>query len=170
MFLAACLYTAGRLEEAIETGRLAVERDPESFVAHWVLGISLGLAGRFDEAVSTLEAAAATAGRPSSALSILADVYGRSGRPSEANAVHRELLDRAARGYVPLAHMVLSAKAVGQHEAAMAFARRAWDEREPPFILWARHFPFYRPLHSDPHFAAILREMDSPAQNEVGQS
>jgi hypothetical protein len=44
----------------------------------------------------------------------------------------------------------------------MAFARRAWDEREPSFILWARQFPQYRALHSDPRFAAILREMDSP--------
>jgi len=36
----------------------------------------------------------------------------------------------------------------------------AWDEREPPFILWARHFPQYRTLHSDPRFASILLEMD----------
>jgi hypothetical protein len=43
----------------------------------------------------------------------------------------------------------------------MAFARRAWDEREPTFILHARHFPEFRTLHSDPRFAAILREMDS---------
>jgi len=47
-----------------------------------------------------------------------------------------------------------------QHEEAIAFARRAWAEREPPFILWARHFPQYRPLHADPRFAAILSEMD----------
>ena len=44
----------------------------------------------------------------------------------------------------------------------MTFAHRAWDEREPPFILWARHFPQYRTLHADPRFAAILREMDEP--------
>jgi hypothetical protein len=43
----------------------------------------------------------------------------------------------------------------------MTYARRAWDEREPSFILWARHFPPYRRLHADPRFAAILREMDS---------
>ena len=60
------------------------------------------------------------------------------------------------------AYLALTAEAAGQHEEAMAFARRAWDEREPPFILHARHFPEFRTLHSDPRFAAILREMDSP--------
>jgi hypothetical protein len=44
----------------------------------------------------------------------------------------------------------------------MAFARRAWDDREPAFTLWARHFPHYRALHSDPRFAAILSEMNEP--------
>ena len=71
-------------------------------------------------------------------------------------------MDRASRGYVSATHLALTAEAAGQHEEAMAFARRAWDEREPSFILWARHFPPYRTLHSDPRFAAILREMDSP--------
>jgi hypothetical protein len=41
-------------------------------------------------------------------------------------------------------------------------ARRAWDEREPTFILHARYFPEYRTLRSDPRFAAIVREMDEP--------
>ena len=40
--------------------------------------------------------------------------------------------------------------------------RRAWDEREPVFILHARHFPEFRNLHWDPRFAEILREMDEP--------
>ena len=87
---------------------------------------------------------------------------GRGRQPAEALALHRELVDRASRGYVSAAHLALTAEAAGQHEEAMAFARRAWDEREPAFILWARHFPQYRTLHSDPRFAAILREMDSP--------
>ncbi len=49
----------------------------------------------------------------------------------------------------------------------MAFARRAWDEREPTFILHARHFPEFRTLHSDPRFAAILREMNRPTTGEA---
>ena len=161
MLLACCLCTAGRLDEAVETARRAVQQDRESFIAHWILGVSLGTAGRFEEAVSTLETAAGMSGRHSRALSSLAGVFGQWGRPSEASALHRELMDRAPRAYVSLTYLILTAEAAGQHEEAMAFARRAWDEREPPFILHARHFPEFRTLRSDPRFAAILREMDS---------
>jgi eukaryotic-like serine/threonine-protein kinase len=162
MNLGVCLFTAGRLDQAIEACRWATQMDPESFVALWALGIALGLAGRFEEAVASLEAAAEMSGRHSLALTALAGVFGQGREPAEALALHRELVDRASRGYVSAAHLALTAEAAGQHEEAMAFARRAWDEREPAFILWARHFPQYRTLHSDPRFAAILREMDSP--------
>jgi tetratricopeptide (TPR) repeat protein len=164
MTLGVCLFTAGRLDEAIDACRRATHLDPESFVSRWALGIAFGLAERFDEAFSTLDAAAQMSGRHPLSLVGLAGVFGRWGKPAEAGAVHRELLDRAAQRYVSPAHLALTADAAGDREEAMVFARRAWDEREPSFILWARHFPQYRPLHSDPRFAAILREMDSPVQ------
>jgi len=161
MNLANCLLTAGRLDEAIETCRRAIQLDYESFVARWALGITLGMSGRFEDAVSTLEAAARMSERHALALVGLAGVFGQWGKRSEASALHRELMDRASLGYVSACHLALTAEAAGQHEEAMAFVRRAWDEREPAFILWGRHFPPYRALHSDPRFAAILREMDS---------
>jgi len=162
MSLGMCLFTAGRLDEAIDTCRRAVQLDAESFVARWALGITLGTAGQFEEAVATLGSAALTSGRHPLALTGLAGVFGQTGHLAEALAVHRELVNRASRGYVSPSHLALTAEAAGEHEDAMTLARRAWDEREPSFILWARHFPQYRPLHSDPRFAAILREMDSP--------
>jgi serine/threonine protein kinase/tetratricopeptide (TPR) repeat protein len=161
MILACCLCTAGRLDEAIETARRAVQHDPESFVARWALGVSLSTAGRFDEAVSTLETAAGMSERHSRALSSLAGVFGQWGKRSEAIALHGELMDRASRAYVPLTYLFLTAEGSGHHEEAMAFARRAWDEREPTLILHARYWPEFRTLRSDPRFAAILREMDA---------
>jgi Flp pilus assembly protein TadD len=64
MTLGICLFTASRLEEAIDTCQRAIQLDPASFVSRWALGIALGMAGRFDEAVSTLESAAAMSGPP----------------------------------------------------------------------------------------------------------
>jgi serine/threonine-protein kinase len=170
MTLGVSLFTAGRLDEAIERCRRAIQLDPDSFVAHWALGVSLGMTGRFEEAVSMLETAAGMSGRHGLALTVLAGVFKQWGKPPEARALHRELMDRASRTYVSPSHLALTAEAAGQHEEAIAFARRAWDEREPSFIIWARHFPQYRTLHSDPRFAAILREMDSPEDNEERRS
>jgi len=160
--LGLCLFTAGELDEAIQTCRQAVQQDPESFVARWALGHSLALAGRFDEAISTLEAAAEMSGRHSLAITALAGAFGQVGKLAEAHALHRELMDRATRGYVSPTHLALTAEAAGDRDEAMAFARRAWDEREPSFILWARHFPQYRTLQTDPRFVAIVREMNEP--------
>ena len=78
----------------------------------------------------------------------------------EASALHHELRDRASREYVSAPYLALAAEAAGHRDEALAFARRAWDEREPAFILHARHFPEYHSLRSDPRFAAILREMN----------
>lgn len=161
MNLSTCLCTANRLDEAIEMARRAIQLDTDSFIAHWMLGVAMGTAGRFEEAAFTLEAAAGMSGRHTLALTCLAGVFGQWKKPAEANRLHQELMERASRGYVPAAHLALTAEAAGERENAIAFARRAWDEREPPFILWARHFPQYRTLHSDPRFAAILLEMDS---------
>ena len=169
MNLGNCLLTAGRLDEAIATDRRAIQLDPESFVARWSLGIALGMTGRFEEAVSTLEAAARMSGRHSLALTGLAGVFGQWGKPSEASALHRELLERASQRYVSSTHLALTAEAAGQREEALGYARRAWDQREPPFLLWGRHFPQYRTLRSDSRFAAILQEMDSLDENEVNR-
>ena len=160
--LGACLFTAGRLEEAVDVCHHAVQQDPGSFVAQWAFGISLGLVGRFDEAISLLEAAAAMSNRHTLALTALAAVFGQAGTPMESMTLHRELLDRVPRQYASPSHLALTAEAAGERGVALAFARRAWDDRDPNFILWARHFPHYRPLHSDPQFVAILQDMNQP--------
>ena len=108
-----------------------------------------------------LEAAAAISGRHYLALQSLSSAYGRAGQQEAAEAIYRELLDRSTRTYLPFTAMIVAADAAGHRDEAMALARQAWDEREPAFVLFARHFPEFRTLHSDPRFAAILAEMNA---------
>jgi adenylate cyclase len=164
MIVAACLATAGRLEEAIAMGRLAMERDPDSYVARWQLGVVLVEAGRIDEAIALLETAPAESANTLELVS-LAFAYHQAGRASDAAEVHEAMLARTAARYVPRAFLALSAAAAGRQDDAIAHARAAWDDREPPFILFARGYPQWRPLHADPRFQAILREMETPGDS-----
>ncbi len=162
--VAACLGTAGRLDEAIDVGRKAVELDPESFVARWVLGTFLSESGRYEEAVATFRYAADMSQRHAYALVGMAIACGRWGQPEVAKSVLRELTERAQRTYVSAAHLLLAAEATGDRGLAIQYAERAWADREPPFTLFARHFPEYAALRSDPRFAAILGEMNTESE------
>ena len=105
--------------------------------------IALGLAGRFEEAVSTLEDGAGMSGAPlARPHSLGGSSAKREGRGRRAPYIRTD--GPRQRGHISASHLALTAQ---------------------PFILQARHFPQYRTLHSDPRFAAILRKMDEPQQN-----
>lgn len=165
MILAACLFTAGTSDEGLMVARLAVERDPESFVARWVLGITQIERELYEEATATLENAAVMSRRHPYALTSLAVAFGRWGKRKAAEALIHELTQRAERSYVAASQLIAPNEAVGRRDLSMQYAERAWAEREPSFLLFARHFPQWHSIRSDARFQAILREMDAPAED-----
>jgi hypothetical protein len=58
--------------------------------------------------------------------------------------------------------LILTADAMGDRDEAIARAERALAEREPSFVMLARHFPDFQVLREDPRFVAILRQLDEP--------
>ena len=161
MMLAWCLATAGRHDEAVAAGRLAVERDPESFVSYWALGSCLTLAEQYEEAVATLTRAALISNRNPTALDAMAYAYSRWDKQEAAEALRLELNERAEREYVASARLMSVAEAAGDREAAIQHALRAWNDREALFIVCARHTPLWQSLRADPRFQAILAEMNA---------
>ena len=113
----------------------------------------------------SLEHAAAMSGRHPYGLTSTAVAFGRHGKIESAETVLRELNERGRRSYVPATQFIGPLDAAGRRDLAIQYAERAWAEREPPFILFARHFPEMRAIRSDPRFQAILREMDVPAED-----
>jgi len=108
-----------------------------------------------------LEQAAAMSHRHHFAVVTLALTFQQKGDRERARALHDELLQRAATSFVPFAQLALSADAAGDREEALAHARRALDDREPPFVLLARHWPDFTALREDPRFVALIRELDA---------
>lgn len=94
-------------------------------------------------------------------VSGLATIHARRGRLDLATTCHEELLERAATTYVPLTQLVLTADMAGRRDEAIELARRALADREPPFVLFARHFADFASIRRDPRFAAIVGELDA---------
>ena len=155
------LSIAGRHADAIKQARAAVERDPESYYARWVLQNTYHWDCRFAESVAAGDAALAISGRHSWALASLATTYADWGKSSQVRAVHDELMARTAREYVAPAVLAWSASAAGELDEALALAGRAYQERDP-FLLFAKHFPDFARLRSDPRFQDLLRRMNFP--------
>jgi hypothetical protein len=57
--------------------------------------------------------------------------------------------------------LILSADAAGDRDEALAYARKALADREPPFILLSRHWPDFAGLRQDARFAALLTALEN---------
>jgi serine/threonine protein kinase/tetratricopeptide (TPR) repeat protein len=159
--LALTLALAGQTAEAVEEGRLATQRDPDSFVTHWSHAIVAHLHGAYEESIAAFTTAAAVSERHPFAIAYAAAVYADWGKKSDAEAMHEEALARSEGAYVPCGLLAVSAAAVGDIDLAIELVQESCDEREPGLVLLART-PYGRRLRQDPRFAEIRRRLALP--------
>ena len=152
----------GRHDEAVAHARRAVELDPDSYVAWWILMKALGHAGQYEAAVAAAERALAMSGRHVWALSSLASIYGAWGKADDARRIVAEAEDRATREYMQPAMLAHAAAAAGDMEKAIRYAERAEAEPDPLFVIMARLWPEYGLLRQDPRFKAIVDRLHLP--------
>jgi tetratricopeptide (TPR) repeat protein len=154
------LSNARRTSEALVQGHLAVESDPESFVAGWALGNACHWSGRFDEAVHAYERLLSMSGRHPWALVGLAAAYATMGRDAEAKGLHAELLAQRGNRYVQPTMLAMSASAAGDHEAAIGFCRQCVPERDALFGIFKQLFVDLDGVRADPRFEGIVSQFD----------
>jgi eukaryotic-like serine/threonine-protein kinase len=155
------LIAAGKYEEAIEALRRACELSPTMHVPFLYLGVTYNHLGRTGEAIGVLEAAAAMSGRAPVTLAALAVCFSAIGKPGDAQAIHDELTARARREYVQPSMLALTTASVGRMEEAFALLHRACDERDG-VLMYARTYPAFRPLQTDPRMTEIYRRIGFP--------
>jgi serine/threonine-protein kinase len=107
--VALTVYLAGRFDQAESGARRALELQPDYLLGLWVLGLALCGLDRHQEAIATLERAAALSRAPIF-VGMLGFGYARAGRVEAATLLLRELEDRRSRGeYVmPVAQLTVS--------------------------------------------------------------
>jgi TolB-like protein/Tfp pilus assembly protein PilF len=139
MFAMTCLV-AGKTAQGAESARRAVELDPESYLARFMLQEALRVSRRFEEAVSTGEFALAMSGRHAWSMMVLALTLADWGKAADADAVYCEMRARARREYVSPVTLAIAASAAAREEEAIAYARKAYEIRDPNCQNFFKYF------------------------------
>lgn len=146
---------AGRYAEAEAALRAAVRASPpEDTEPLEALGLAHALQGRYAEANTELERAAAP-------LGLRAWVYGRAGLRDSTLALLRRLEERARRGYVSPMQFVLVYLGLDDRERALDYLEAAYRGRLRD-MAWLNVRPYLAPLRSHPRFQALLARMKFP--------
>ena len=158
-WLGGLYWTIGRDSEAIVQAQKALDLAPDFPVGLYVLGGAYAEVGRFDEAIETYQQALKKYPNQSFTWS-LAGVYARAGRRAEAREIMADLesgaplRDATDPWFIAGAYVLL-----GEHDEAMKWLERAYEARSL-FLPGVGRDRWFKPLHTDPRFRALLRRLN----------
>jgi len=156
---ATTLLRAGRHEEALRVVTRVTELEPGFINARATMGWAYLLCGMPDEGIAQLERAAALAPESTLLLSQLGQAYGRVGRTADAREILARLEAMSRQRYVSPYHMAYVYTGLGEHERAMDWLERAYEERAGGVYGVKASFLFTA-LRGHPRFTALLRKMN----------
>ncbi|HKM65761.1 MAG TPA: protein kinase [Candidatus Acidoferrum sp.] len=136
------LLAAGRYPEAVAQLKEVLERDPSFGPAHYYLSQFYATMGRYAEAVSELQIAAATKGSWS------ADAQG-----------YAKLMQ--TRKLAAPTNIAVALALAGDREKAFEYLEKAYSEQDSELMACIR-FPAFDLLHSDPRWASLMNRLGLP--------
>jgi TolB-like protein/Tfp pilus assembly protein PilF len=154
-------YAAGEFGTAIDRSRHVLDMDAGFMPARRTLGAALLGAGRPDEGVVELTAAAGPGGDDVISLAWLAHAKALVGARDEASAIVAQLESYSGTIYVPGYHLALAHAGLGNRDAAFALLARACTDREPA-VINLRVEPRFDPLRRDARYDALLERLRLP--------
>ena len=154
---------AGHGDKARATLQRVIDLDPRYVLASRYLAESYLKERNYDRAIGILERALAHTPREPFLLGALAHSYARAGQQEDAIRLTRDLVRREASGDVQAPLPIVWAY-VGLQDYDEAFARleKAAAARRGRMI-WLRVDPWLEPLHGDPRFGELVRQMNFPS-------
>ena len=159
MDIATTYLRAGRYDEAMRAITRVVDVDPHFPMGHATLGWAYLLTGKPDQGVASLQRALELSPESTLYLAQLGQAFAHVGRVEEARGVLRRLEELSTHRYVSPYHMAYVYTGLGEHDTAMDWLERAYEERAGGVFGIKGSFLFI-PLRSHPRFQALLRKMN----------
>jgi serine/threonine-protein kinase len=149
-------YFAGKYDAAGSQLRAVLQRDSTDVLAQWGTALVAEQQGRLNDAIAILEPISATnLNRKAS----LGHVYGIAGRSSRAREVLGQLEARAKKSYVPAYYFALVHAGLGEHDPALRYLERAYEERST-VLAYLPIDPRLASLRGDARFRALAERLE----------
>jgi len=110
-----------------------------------------------NEAILEIEKAIELSGKSVFILDDLGYIYARAGRREDAMKVLEDLERTAADEYVPAYGRVVIHAALGDHEKALTWLEKAYEERS--FLMYLKVDPAFDALRVEERFVKILQKI-----------
>ncbi|MGH7497260.1 MAG: protein kinase domain-containing protein [Gemmatimonadales bacterium] len=159
MDIATTLLRAGRNDEALRVITRVLEVDPHFAMAHLTLGWVYLLKGVPDQGMPALEKAVSLSPESTLYLAQLGQALAMVGRTAEAREVLRRLEELSRERYVSPYHMAYVYTGLGEHDRAMDWLEKAYEERAGG-VFGVKGSFLFTTLRSHPRFTALLRKMN----------
>jgi eukaryotic-like serine/threonine-protein kinase len=153
------LMRAGRYEEALQEAARIVELDSGITRGHSLLGWAHLKLGHVADGLAALERAAALASEVTMFRAQLGQAYAMAGYTDKARAILAELKRLAGEQYVSPYHFAYVYTGLGEHDVAVDWLERAYEERAGSIYGIKGSFLFAA-LRGHPRFVALLRKMN----------
>lgn len=157
--VAATYRFAGEDDQAIAAAKATLEREPDFWFGHFLLGSEYTSKGLFAAADAELQKALAVANIPVVSVA-LGRNYARWGKADQARRVLADLLAKrqAKGGYLPPSLLAKLHFALGENDQGFRWLQTAMDERDQGLLL-LKVDPDYAAVRSDPRFLRLLRQV-----------
>jgi serine/threonine protein kinase len=148
---------SGRSEQALAAARTALAQDPNWLFAYWISGLAHAQQGRYLEALEALRTGSDRG--CSDCRRSLGHLWAVSGRHHEVRELLTTLTAQWTRGGVKHAAFDLASihMGLGQRERALDWPEQAVEPGRR--MLYLRIDPTFLPLHAEPRFQALLKEV-----------
>src|SRR5271154_5262356 len=146
-------------DESVKQSGKVIEMDPAFAIGHKQLGDAYLLKQMDKEAVAELQKAVRLSGGSPICIADLARAYVASGKMNEAEKLLSDLEKSSNASFTNAPHIAMIYASMGDHEQAMHWLERAYEERFNPSILLRAGFD---PLRSDPRFEDLMRRIGLP--------